>query len=49
MHEKIQKMFFLSEIIASELVSLNFPCGEEDTFHWQALDFACQQERLFDT
>ena len=33
MQQKIKKKFFLSEIIASELVSLNCLCYEQDTFH----------------
>ena len=32
MPKKIQKKLFFSEIIASELVSLNCPTDEEDTF-----------------
>ena len=37
MHHKIEKKYFVSEIIASELVSLNFPYEEQDTFHRQAM------------
>ena len=37
MHQKIEKMCFVSEIITSELVSLNFPYDEEDTFHRRAM------------
>ena len=37
MQQKIQKNFFLSEIIASELVSLNHPCEEQDPFHRQQM------------
>ena len=33
MQQKIQKKFFVSEIIACELVSLNCPYKEQDTFH----------------
>ena len=37
MQQKIQKKFFVSEIIASELVSLNCPYEEQDTFHRQPM------------
>ena len=37
MQQKIQKKFFVSEIIASELVSLNCLYEEQDTFHWQPM------------
>ena len=37
MQQKIQKKFFVSEIIASELVSLNCPYDEQDTFHRQSM------------
>ena len=33
MQQKIEKKFFVSEIIAPELVSLNCPYDEQDTFH----------------
>ena len=36
MQQKIEKKFFVSEIIAYELVSLNCLSEEEDTFHQQA-------------
>ena len=35
MQQKLDKNFFVSEIIASKLVSLNCPYEEQDTFHWQ--------------
>ena len=41
MQQKISKSFFVSEIIASELVSLNILYEEQDTFHRQPM---CQQE-----
>ena len=34
MEQEIQKKYFLSETIASELVSLNCLYYEQDTFHW---------------
>ena len=37
MQQKIEKKFFVSEIIASELVSLNCPYEEQDTFHRQPI------------
>ena len=37
MQQKIEKKFFVSEIIASELVSLNCPYDEQDTFHRQSV------------
>ena len=37
MQQKNEKIFFVSEIIASELVSLNCPYEEQDTFHWQPI------------
>ena len=37
MQEKFQKMFSASEVIASELVSLNFPSEEQDPFHRQVM------------
>ena len=37
MQQKIPKKFFVSEIIASELVSLNCPYDEQDTFHRQSM------------
>ena len=33
MQQKIEKMFFVSQIIASELVSLNCHYEEQDTFY----------------
>ena len=33
MEQKIQKKFFLSEIIPSELVSFNYLYVEQDIFH----------------
>ena len=33
MQPKAEETFFLSEKIASELVSLNCPYNEQDTFH----------------
>ena len=32
MQQKIEKKFFLSEIISSELVMLNYPYKEQDNF-----------------
>ena len=40
MQQKISKSFFISEIIASELASLNILYEEQDTFHRQPM---CQQ------
>ena len=37
MQQKNEKIFFVSEIIASELVSLNCPYEEQDTFHRQPM------------
>ena len=37
MWQKIQKKFIVSEIIVSELVSLNCPNEEQDTFHRQLM------------
>ena len=37
MQPTIQKNFFVSEIFASELVSFNYPCEEQDTFHRQQM------------
>ena len=37
MQLKIPKKFFVSEIIASELASLNCPYEEQDTFHRQPM------------
>ena len=37
MQQKTQKRFFVSEKIASELVSLNCPYEEQDTFHPQSM------------
>ena len=37
MQQKTQKMFFVSGIIASELVSLNCSDEEKDTFHLQPM------------
>ena len=37
MQQKIQENFFVPEIIAFELVSLNSPYEEQDTFLWQAM------------
>ena len=37
MQEKIEKKFFVSEIIPYELVSLNCLSEEKDTFHQQAM------------
>ena len=36
-HRKIQKKFFVSEIIVSELVALNFLYKEENTSHRQSM------------
>ena len=33
MQQKIEKRIFVSEVIASELVSLNCPYEEQDNFH----------------
>ena len=35
MKQKTEKTFFVSEKIASELVSLNSPYDQQDTFHRQ--------------
>ena len=50
MQQKIQKRFFVSEIIASELVSLNCNYKEQNTFHrqpicWQAVSGFCMPIR----
>ena len=37
MEQKIPKKFFVSEIIGSELVSLNIIYYEQDTFHRQPM------------
>ena len=37
MQQKTEKTFFVSEIIASELVSLNCLYEEQDTFHPQPM------------
>ena len=37
MQKKVQTQFFVSEIIASELVSLNILYYEEDTYHRQPM------------
>ena len=37
MDQKIQKKFFVSEIITSELVSLHCPYEEQDNFHRQPI------------
>ena len=37
MQQKTQKKFFLSDITAYELVSLNCPYEEQDTFHPQPM------------
>ena len=37
MQQKIEATFFVSEIIASKLVSLNCPYAEQDTFHRQPM------------
>ena len=37
MQQKIEKNFFVSEAIASELVSLNCAYEEQDTFHQQVM------------
>ena len=37
MHQENQKKFFISEIIAYELVSLNCLYEEQDTFHRQPM------------
>ena len=37
MQTKIEKMSFISEIIVSELVALNFPYKEENTSHRQSM------------
>ena len=34
MQEKFEKNYFLSQIIESDLVSLNFLYYKQDTFHW---------------
>ena len=37
MQQKIEKIFFVSEIIAYKLVSGNYPLQEQDTFHQQPM------------
>ena len=37
MQQRIQKKFFVSEIIASELVSLNCLYEDQDAFHRQPM------------
>ena len=37
MQQKIEKRIFVSEVIASELVSLNCPYEEQDNFHRQPM------------
>ena len=37
MQQKIQKKFFVAEIIASKLVSLNCPYEEQNSFHWKPM------------
>ena len=37
MQQKIDKKFFVSQIIASELPSFNCPSEEQDTFHLQPM------------
>ena len=37
MQQKTQKKLVISEIISSELVSLNCPYEEQDTFHRQPM------------
>ena len=37
MQKKIQKIFFVSEIIASENVAINCFYQEENTCHWQSM------------
>ena len=37
MHQKSQKKFFVSEIIAPELVLLNCPYEKQNTFHRQPM------------
>ena len=37
MQQEIEKKFFFSEIMASELVSLNCLYQEQDTFHQQPM------------
>ena len=37
MQQKLEEKFFVSDIIASELVSLNCPYEEQDTFHQQPM------------
>ena len=37
MHQEIEKKFFVFEINASELVSLNCLYQEQDNFHWQSM------------
>ena len=37
MEKKTRQKFLLSEIIASELVLLNCPCEEDNTFHHQCM------------
>ena len=37
MQQKLEKKFFVSQIIATQLVSLNCPYQEQDTFHWQPM------------
>ena len=37
MQQKLEEKFFVSDIIASALVSLNSPYEEQDTFHGQPM------------
>ena len=37
MQKKIDKKFFVSQIIATQLVSLKCPYEEQDTFHRQPM------------
>ena len=39
MQEKTEKKFSISEIIAYELVSLNSPYEEQDSFHGQPMSY----------
>ena len=43
MKKKIQKMFFVFEIITSEFVALNCLYQEQKTYHWHSV---CQETVL---
>ena len=43
MRKKIEEIFFVSQIIASEKAAINCLCSEENSFHRQSM---CQQTVL---